>query len=138
MALMPKSVKYRKSHLGPIRGKAHRGNTVTSGEHGIQSLEAAWVTSRQIESARITARHFLKGVGRIYIKIFPHKAQTAKPAETRMGKGKGEPEEWIAKVKPGTVMFEIGGVTRDMARETLRRMSFKLPVRARMLDRRSS
>ena len=137
MPLMPKSVKYRKTQRGKVKGKASRGNTVVFGEYGIQGLEAGLITARQIESARITARHFLKGIGRVYIKIFPHKSMTSTPAETRMGKGKGEPANWVARVKPGTVMFEIGGVSYDIAKEALRRMSYKLPVKTKMVSRRA-
>ena len=137
MPLMPKSVKYRKTQRGKIRGVASRGNTVVLGEYGTQTLDGGLITARQIESARITARHFLKGIGRVYIKIFPHKSMTATPAETRMGKGKGEPSSWVARVRPGTVLFEIGGVNEDIAKEALRRMSYKLPVRTKMISRRS-
>ena len=137
MPLMPKSVKYRKTQRGKIRGKANRGNTVSYGEYGIQSLDPGLITNRQIESARVTARHFLKAIGHVFIRIFPHKSMTATPAETRMGKGKGEPSEWVAKVKPGTVMFEIGGVEFKVAQEALRRMSYKLPVKTKMVSRRT-
>ena len=137
MPLMPKRVRFRKSQRGKIRGKAHRGNTVSYGEYGIQSLDPGLITNRQIESARVTARHFLKGVGHVFIRIFPHKSMTATPAETRMGKGKGEPSEWVAKIKPGTVMFEIGGVEYKIAQEALRRMSYKLPVKTKMVSRRT-
>ena len=136
MPLMPKSVKYRKTQRGKVRGKANRGNTVSYGEYGIQSLDPSLITNRQIESARVTCRHFLKGVGHVFIRIFPHKSMTATPAETRMGKGKGEPSEWVARVKPGTVMFEIGRVDYKIAQEALRRMSYKLPVRTKMVSRR--
>jgi large subunit ribosomal protein L16 len=135
MPLMPKSVKYRKTQRGKVRGKATRGNKVENGEYGIQSMQAGMITSRQIESARVTARHFLKGIGNVYIRIFPHKSMTATPAETRMGKGKGEPSEWVARVRAGTVMFEIGGVEYSIAKEALRRMSYKLPVRTKMVSR---
>lgn len=137
MPLMPKSVKYRKTQRGKIRGKAQRGCTVVFGEYGMQGLEIGMITARQIESARVTARHFLKGIGRVYIKIFPHKSMTARPAETRMGKGKGEPFKWVARVRPGVVLFEIGGVSQDIARETLRRMSYKIPIRTKMISRRA-
>jgi len=136
MPLMPRSVKYRKTQRGKIRGNATRGNTVAYGEYGIQSLEPGLITNRQIESARVTCRHFLRGIGRVYIRIFPHKSMTATPAETRMGKGKGEPSQWVARVKPGTVMFEIGGVEYKLAKEALRRMSYKLPVKTKLVARR--
>jgi large subunit ribosomal protein L16 len=135
--LMPKSVKYRKTQRGKLRGVASRGNTVVFGEYGTQTLDPGHITARQIESARITARHFLKGIGRVYIKIFPHKNLTSTPAETRMGKGKGEPDNWVARVRPGTVLFEIGGVNEEVAKEAMRRMSYKLPVRTKMVSRRS-
>jgi len=136
MPLMPKSVKYRKTQRGKIRGKATRGNSVAFGEYGIQSLEPGLITNRQIEAARVTCRHFLRGTGHVFIRLFPHKSMTATPAETRMGKGKGEPSEWVARVKPGKVMFEIGGVDFKIAQEALRRMSYKLPVRTKMVSRR--
>lgn len=137
MPLMPKSVKYRKTQRGRIRGKAVRGSYVAFGEYGIQTLEAGFITNRQIESARVTCRHFLRGSGHVFIRIFPHKSLTATPAETRMGKGKGEPSEWVARVKPGRVLIEIGGVEFKIAQEALRRMSYKLPVRTKMVSRRT-
>ena len=115
MALMPKRVKFRKFHKGRVRGNATRGNTVSFGEFGLQSLEAERITAQQIEAGRVAATHYLRREGRVYIRIFPHKSVSGKPLETRMGKGKGEPDAWVAVVRPGTVMFEIGGVTEDLA-----------------------
>ena len=136
MALMPKRVKFRKSQRGRIRGNATRGNTVAFGEFALQSLQAAWITSRQIEAGRVAATHFLHREGRVYIRIFPHKSVSGKPLETRMGKGKGEPKEWVAVVKPGTILYEIGGVDEDTARQALVRVANKMPVRCRMIHRR--
>jgi len=126
--LQPKRVKYRKMHRGNMRGMAMVGNTVAFGEIGIQSLEPGWITARQIESARRTITHHLKRGGKVWIRIFPDKSVTAKPAETRMGSGKGAPDHWVAVVRPGRVMFEIAGVREDLAREALRLASHKLPV----------
>jgi large subunit ribosomal protein L16 len=137
MALMPKRVKYRKSQRGKIRGKATRGNTVAFGLYGLQALEPGWITAQQIEAARITLNRFLGGQGRYWIRIFPHKSVTATPAETRMGKGKGEIDFWCAVVKPGTVLFEIDGVNEELAREAFRRQSGKFPVRCKMIKRRT-
>jgi large subunit ribosomal protein L16 len=133
--LMPKRVKYRKQMRGRMRGKAQRGNKVDMGDVGIQSLAPAWITSRQIEAARRAIVRYLKRRGKVYIRIFPDKPVTAKPAETRMGKGKGSVEHWVAVVKPGRVMFEVGGVDIDVAREALRRASYKLPVRTKIVYR---
>lgn len=129
--LMPKRVKRRKVHRGRMRGKATRGNKITYGEFGLVSLEPAWITSNQIESARIAMTRYIKRGGDVYIKIFPHKSVTKKPAEVRMGAGKGSPEYWVAVVKPGRVMFELGGVTEAQAREALRLASHKLPVKCK-------
>ncbi len=126
--LQPKRVKFRKMHRGNMRGMAHAGNTVAFGEIGIQSLEPGWITARQIESARRTITHHLKRGGKVWIRIFPDKSVTAKPAETRMGSGKGAPDHWVAVVRPGRVMFEIAGVRDELAREALRLASHKLPV----------
>jgi large subunit ribosomal protein L16 len=133
--LMPKRVKYRKQMRGRMRGKAQRGNKVDMGDVGLQSLSPAWITSRQIEAARRAIVRYLKRRGKVYIRIFPDKPVTAKPAETRMGKGKGSVEHWVAVVKPGRVMFEVGGVDNDVAREALRRASYKLPVRTKIVYR---
>ncbi len=136
MALMPKRVKHRKQQRGKIRGNATRGHTVSFGDVGIQSLDAGWITARHIEAGRVAATHFLHREGRVYIRIFPDKPVSSKPLETRMGKGKGEPENWVAVVKPGTIMFEIGGVPEDTAKEALCRIAHKLPVRCRLVHRR--
>ncbi len=136
MALMPKRVKYRKSQRGKMKGNAGRTNYVAFGEYGLQSLETSWVTGRQIEAGRIAASHFLERVGRVYIRIFPHKSITKKPLETRMGKGKAEVEQWVACVKPGTIMFEIGGVVEDVAKRALTRVAHKMPVKCRFVSRR--
>ena len=126
--LQPKRVKHRKMHRGNMRGMAYAGNTVAFGEIGIQALEPGWITARQIESARRTITHHLKRGGKVWIRIFPDKSVTAKPAETRMGSGKGAPDHWVAVVRPGRVMFEIAGVRDELAREALRLASHKLPV----------
>jgi len=136
MPLMPKRVKYRKSQRGTIRGKATRGNTVAFGDFGLQALEPAWVSARQLEAGRVAAQHFLGREGRLFVRCFPHKSVTKKPAETRMGTGKGEVEYWAAVVKPGTVIYEIGGLPEDVAREALVRAAHKLPIRTRMIRRR--
>ena len=128
--LLPKRVKYRKQHRGRMTGKAMRGNKVSNGEYGLQALQPAWITSNQIEAARIAMTRYTKRGGQVYIKIFPHKSVTKKPAEVRMGSGKGAPEYWVAVVKPGRVMFEIGGVTEEQAREAIRLASHKLPVKS--------
>ena len=136
MALMPKRVKFRKSQRGKIKGKATRANTVAFGEYGLQSLGTGWITTQQIEAGRVAATHFLHREGRVYTRIFPHKSISSKPLETRMGKGKGEPDTWVACVKPGTVLFEIGGVPEDLAKRALRRVAHKMPLRCRFLHRR--
>jgi large subunit ribosomal protein L16 len=136
MPLMPKRVKHRKSQRGKIRGKAARGNTVAYGEFGLQVLQPGWITARQIEAGRVTATHFLHREGRVYIRIFPAKPVSSKPLETRMGKGKGEPEFWVARVKPGTMLYEIGGVEQEVARQAMARISAKMPLRTRFVTRR--
>ena len=136
MAMMPKRVKFRKSQRGKMKGVAQRGNTVSFVEYGLQSLESAWVTARQIEAGRIAASHFLRREGRVFIRIFPHKPVSGKPLETRMGKGKGEPEFWVAIVKPGTVMFEITGVDEPTAKRALARVAHKMPVPCRFVSRK--
>jgi large subunit ribosomal protein L16 len=136
MPLMPKRVKFRKSQRGKMKGNATRGNTVAFGEFGLMTLEAGWITARQIEAARVAASHFLQREGRLFIRIFPHKPVSAKPLETRMGKGKGEPEFWVAIVKPGTVMFEVTGVDDITAKKCLARLAHKLPVKTRFMERR--
>ena len=132
---MPKRSKYRKMQKGRVRGKALRGNTVSEGEYGLQALEAGFITSNQIESARVAMTRFIKRGGKVWIKIFPDKPITKKPAETRMGKGKGAPEYWVAVVKPGRVMFEIAGVPEETAREALRLAMHKLPVKCKFLSK---
>jgi len=126
--LQPKRVKHRKMHRGKRRGLALTGNAVTFGDFGIQALEPGWITARQIEAARRTITHHLKRGGKVFIRIFPDKSVTAKPAETRMGSGKGAPDHWVAVVRPGRVMFEIAGVRQDLAKEALRLAGHKLPV----------
>ena len=133
--LLPKRVKYRRVHRGRLKGKATRGNTVTYGQYGLQALEPAWITSRQIEAARIAMTRYTKRGGKVWIKIFPDKPVTEKPAETRMGSGKGSPEYWVAVVKPGRVMFEIAGVSEEVAREALRLASHKLPVKTKFVTK---
>jgi len=133
--LMPKRVKYRRVHRGRMTGKATRGNTLTYGEYGLVATEPAWITSNQIEAARIAMTRYTKRGGQVWIKIFPDKPVTKKPAETRMGSGKGSPEFWVAVVKPGRVMFEIAGVSEEIAREALRLASHKLPIKTSILAR---
>ena len=133
--MMPKRLKHRKQHRGRIRGQATRGNTVAFGDCGLQVMEPGWITARQIEAGRVAATHFLHREGRVYIRIFPDKPVTAKPLETRMGTGKGEPAQWVAVVKPGTVLFEIGGVDEETAKAALRRVAHKMPLRCRMIHR---
>ena len=133
--LMPKRVKYRRVHRGRMTGKAMRGNTLAYGEFGLQAMEPGWITSNQIEAARIAMTRFTKRSGQVWIKIFPDKPVTKKPAETRMGSGKGSPEYWVAVVKPGRVMFEIAGVSEEVAREALRLASYKLPIKTKVMAR---
>ena len=135
MPLMPKRVKYRKEQRRRNRGRATRGNTVAFGEFGLQAMERAWITSDVIEAGRVAASHFIHGEGKVYIRVFPHKPVTSTPAETRMGKGKGEPEHWVAVVKPGTVLYELGGVPEDAARQCLSLVAHKMPVRCRFVSR---
>ena len=133
--LLPKRVKYRRVQRGRMTGKAMRGNTVNQGQYGLVALEPAWITSNQIEAARVAMTRYIKRGGKVWIKIFPDKPVTEKPAGTRMGSGKGTPEFWIANVHPGRVMFEIGGVSEDVAREALRRAIDKLPMKCRVIAR---
>lgn len=135
MPLMPKRTKYRKMQKGRNRGKAYRGNKVTDGEFGIQALEPAWITSNQIEAARIAMTRYIKRGGKVWIKIFPDKPITKKPAETRMGSGKGAPEYWVAVVKPGRILFEIAGIPEETAREALRLAMHKLPIKTKFVTR---
>ena len=133
--LMPKRVKYRRVHRGRLTGTASRGTTVTHGDFGLQALEPAWITSNQIEAARIAMTRYIKRGGQVWIKIFPDKPITEKPAETRMGSGKGSPEDWVAVVKPGRVMFEIGGVSEELAREAMRLAANKLPIKCKFVTK---
>ena len=138
MPLMPKRVKFRKTQRGIVRGTAQRGNTVSYGEFGLQALEGGWLSAEAIEAGRITAAHSVRGEGRLYIRVFPHKSITAIPAETRMGKGKGEPEYWAAVIKPGMILFEIAGLPENTARDCLARVAYKMPFRCRFVGRRPS
>lgn len=131
--LLPKRVKYRRVHRGRLKGKARRGNFIAYGDFGLQALEPAWITSNQIEAARIAMTRHIRRGGQVWIKIFPDKPITEKPAETRMGSGKGSPEYWVAVVKPGRVMFEIGGVSEDLAREAMRLAMHKLPIKCKFI-----
>ncbi|MDR1465041.1 MAG: 50S ribosomal protein L16 [Oscillospiraceae bacterium] len=133
--LLPKRVKHRKVQRGRMKGKALRGNTVSHGEFGLVALEPAWITANQIEAARIAMTRHIKRGGKVWIKIFPDKPVTAKPAETRMGSGKGSPEYWVAVVKPGRVLFEIAGVTNDLAREAMRLAANKLPIKCKFITK---
>ncbi|WP_195443725.1 50S ribosomal protein L16 [Peptoniphilus harei] len=131
--LMPKRVKYRKVHRGRMKGKAMRGNELAYGEYGIKALEPCWITSNQIEAARRAMTRYIRRGGNIWIKIFPDKPVTEKPAETRMGSGKGAPEYWVAVVKPGRILFEMGGVSEEVAREAMRLASMKLPIKTKFV-----
>ena len=133
--LMPKKVKHRKHHRGRMRGRAKGGDTIAFGDYGLQALEPGWITARQIEAARIAITRHIKRGGKVWIRIFPDKPITKKPAETRMGKGKGAPEYWVAVVKPGRLLFEIQGVSREMAREALRLAANKLPMKTKFVSR---
>jgi large subunit ribosomal protein L16 len=133
--LIPKRVKYRKQQRGRMKGKALRGSTVSYGEYGLQAQEPGWITNTQIEAARIAMTRHIRRGGKVWIKIFPDKPVTARPAETRMGKGKGAPEYWVAVVKPGRVMFEIAGVSEDLAKEAMRLAAHKLPIRTKFIAR---
>lgn len=135
--LMPKRTKYRRPHRIPYEGKAQRGTQVTFGEYGLQSLQGAWITNRQIEAARIAMTRYMKRGGKVWIKIFPDMAKTAKPMEVRMGSGKGAPEGWVAVVKKGRVMFEVAGVPEAVAKEALRLAMHKLPVKCKIIKRES-
>ena len=135
--LMPKKVKYRKQQRGKRRGKAQRGNNLSFGDYGLQAEEAAWITARQIEAARIAMTRYIKRGGKVWIRVFPDKPITKKPAETRMGKGKGSPEGWVAVVKPGRVLYEMEGVQEDIAREAMRLAAMKLPIKTRFITRSS-
>ena len=132
--LMPKRVKYRRVHRGRLTGKAYRGNKVTSGTYGLMALEPAWITSNQIEAARIAMTRYIKRGGQVWIKIFPDKPITEKPAETRMGSGKGSPEYWVAVVKPGRILFEMDGISEEIAREAMRLAMHKLPIKCKFIS----
>ncbi len=136
MRLMPKRVKFRKTQRRRIKGNATRGQTVAFGEYGLQSMEAGWVTAQQLEAGRVAVSHFLSREGKLTIRVFPQKSVSSKPIETRMGKGKGEPDFWVAVVKPGTILYEIAGVPEPMARQAFNRVAHKLPVKVRMITRR--
>ena len=136
MAMMPKRILHRKHQRGTMRGNATRGNTVAFGEFGLQTTEAAWISARQIEAGRVAMTHYLHREGKVYIRIFPDKPVSAKPLETRMGKGKGETDRWVAVVKPGTVLYEISGVDEPTAKGAMRLAAHKMPVRCRMVHRR--
>ena len=133
--LQPKRVKYRRPHIIKYEGKSKGGTNVDVGEYGLEALEGAWITARQIESARIVLSRYTKRVGQIWIRIFPHLAKTKKPAEVRMGSGKGSPELWVAVVKKGRIMFEMGGVSEEIAREALRLAAYKLPIKCRVVKK---
>ncbi len=136
MALMPKRVKHRKSQRGRIKGSATRGNRVVFGDFGLQTVQGGWIKAQTIEAGRIAAQQYIRGEGRLYIRIFPHKSITSTPLETRMGKGKGEPEHWVASVKPGTILYELGGVTEEQAKVCFARLAHKMPVPVRLVKRR--
>jgi len=138
MPLMPKRVKYRKSQRGKIKGSASRNNFVAFGDYGLQSLEKGWISAKNIEASRVSATHFLHREGKVYLRIFPSKPVSSKPLETRMGKGKGETESWVASVRPGTIMVEIGGVEEHIAKQALLRVAHKMPVKCRFVKRRHS
>lgn len=136
MRLMPKRVKFRKTHRGRIKGNATRGNTLAIGEYGLQSLESGWVSAEELEAGRVAAAHFLAKSGKLYIRVFPHKSVTSKPIETRMGKGKGEPAYWAAVIKPGNILYELTGVPEESAKQVFNRIAHKLSVKVRMVSRR--
>ena len=138
MALMPKRVKHRKVQRGRIKGDATRGNKVVFGEFGLQAMESGWIRAQTIEAGRIAAQQYVRGEGRLYVRLFPHRSITSTPLETRMGKGKGEPEAWVAVVRTGTVMYELSGVTEEQAKVCLSRLAYKMPVRCRFVRRRAS
>ena len=135
MPLMPKRVKYRKQQRGTLKGNASRGNTVSFGEYGLQVTEAGWLTARQIEAGRIAARQYVSREGKLFVRVFPDKPISKKPLETRMGKGKAEVEYWVARVKPGTILYELTGVPSDIAKAALARVAHKMPFRCRFVER---
>jgi large subunit ribosomal protein L16 len=136
--LMPKKVKYRKQQRGRMKGKAWRGSSIAFGEYGLKAMECGWITSRQIEAARIAMTRFIKRGGKVWIRLFPDKPITKKPAETRMGKGKGAPEEWVAVIRPGKILFEMEGVAPEMAREAMRLAAHKIPLPTRFIMRETA
>ena len=136
MPRMPKRIKFRKQMRGKLKGNATRGNFVAFGEYGLQAMEPHWVSARQIEAGRIAAQHYLRRQGKVYIRVFPDKPVSKKPLETRMGKGKAEVEHWVAVIKSGTMLFEIAGVTEEVAREAMRRVAHKMPMKCRLVPRR--
>ena len=138
MALMPKRVKYRKSQRDRMKGNATRGNFVAFGDYGLQALESCWLKARNIEAGRVAATHYLHREGKVYIRVFPDKPVSSRPLETRMGKGKGDVDHWVACVRPGQICFEIAGVTEDVAKAALARVSHKMPIRCRFVKRRHS
>ena len=138
MPLMPKRVKHRKSQRGRIKGEATRGNRVVFGEYGLQATQGGWLSAQTIEAGRVAAQQYMRNEGRLYLRVFPHKSITSIPLETRMGKGKGEPEFWAAVIKPGNVLFELSGVSEEAARMCLARLAHKMPVRVRFLKRRAT
>ncbi|MDR4505281.1 MAG: 50S ribosomal protein L16 [Candidatus Scalindua sp.] len=138
MRLMPKRVKFRKSQRQRNVGNATRGNLVSFGEYGLQALEHCWITAQQLESGRIAATRYVSRGGKLIIRVFPYKSVSAKPIETRMGKGKGEPDKWVAVVKPGTILYEIGGITEDIARQAFTRVAYKMPIKVRFIHRRQT
>lgn len=138
MALMPKRVKFRKSQRGRVKGEAHRGNTVSFGDWGLQALEPAWLSAANIEAGRVACSHYIRGEGRLFIRVFPSKSVTSKPLEVRMGTGKGEPKYWCAVIRPGTIIFELAGLPREAAVECFSRVAHKMPFRCRLVGRRPS
>ena len=137
MAMMPKRVKHRKAQRGRIKGNATRGNRVVLGDYGLQSLDGGWLKAQTIEAGRIAAQQYIRGEGRLYIRVFPHRSITSRPLETRMGKGKGEPAAWVATIRPGTILYELGGVSEQQAKMCFARLAHKLPLTVRMVKRRS-
>ncbi len=135
MGLMPKRVKHRKSQRGRIRGEATRGNRVVFGDFGLQSTQGGWISAATLEAGRIAAQQYIRGEGRLYIRVFPHRSITSTPLETRMGKGKGEPEFWVANIRPGTILYELAGVTEQQAKICFARLAHKMPFRVRMIKR---
>ena len=136
MAKMPSRVKYRKTQRGTIRGKASRGNRVSFGDYGLQALDKGWISSHQLEAGRVAIGHYLRDEGKLTTRIFPHKSITSTPAETRMGTGKGEPVDWVAVVKPGKIIYELGGLPEELVREAFARAAAKMPMRTKMVSRR--